>query len=101
MSSKFNTDGLMDYYKNQVFKLLGLFENKDANAHKYAAKIQSEFERLPYQFSSLYDYYQFNIIVGKFDVLIDELLLMDVEHSFVRNEVFETMNLLEDMKEYL
>ncbi|WP_368900852.1 hypothetical protein [Oceanobacillus oncorhynchi] len=101
MSSKFNTDGLMDYYKNQVFKLLGLFEIKDKNGHKYAVKLKSEFECLPSQFDTLYDHYQFNIIVGKLDVLIDELLLLDGEHQLIKNEVFETMNLLEDMKEYL
>lgn len=95
---KINTDDLFDYYKNQVFKMLGLFESKDVNGYKVGIRIKSELEQLPYQFNELFDDYRFNIVIAKIDTLIDELLLLDGEHQFVKNHVMEACNLLDDVK---
>lgn len=101
MENRFNVDGLIDYYKNQVYKMLGLFESKDVNGYKVGIRIQSELEKMPNQFKELYDDYRYNIVISKLDILIDELMLLDGEHQFVKNHVMETMNLLDDIKEGL
>lgn len=101
MEQKFNTDDLFEHYKNQVFKMLGLFESKDENGFKFGIRIKSELESLPYQFNSLYDDYKYNIVISKIDTIIDELLLMDGEHQFVKNHVMEACNLLDEVEEGL
>lgn len=101
MEKRFNIDGLFDYYKNQVFKMLGLFESRDANGYKVGIRIQSELDKLPNQFKGLYDDYRFNIVISKLDILIDELMLLDGDHQYVKNHVMETCNLLDNIKEGL
>lgn len=98
MENKFDIDGLFRYYQDQVFKMLGLFEVRDVNGYKVGIRIKSELEQLPQQFNELYDDYRFNIVIAKIDVLIDELLLLDGEHQFVKNHVMECCNLLDDIK---
>lgn len=100
-NNQYNTNGLFDYYKNQVFKILGLFESKDVNGYRHGIKIRSEITNLPEQFQKLYSDYRFNILVSKMDILIEELIYMDGEHQFVKNHVMESLNLLEDIKEGL
>ncbi|WP_405101429.1 hypothetical protein [Oceanobacillus sp. FSL H7-0719] len=99
METKFNTDDLFEYYKNQIFKMLGLFESKDEFGYKVGIRIKSELEQMPQQFNSLYGDYRYNRVVSKIDVLIDELFMLDGEHQFVKNHVMETMNLLDEIKE--
>lgn len=101
MEKRFNTHELFGYYKNQIFKMLGLFEKKDKNGFKVGIRIKSELEQMPLQFNELYDDYRFNRVISKIDVLIDELLLLDGEHQFVKNHVMETMNLLDEIKDGL
>ncbi len=98
MENRFDIDGLFSHYQNQVFKMLGLFEGRDVNGYKVGIRVKSELEQLPQQFKELYDDYRFNIIIAKIDALIDELLLLDGEHQFVKNHVMECCNLLDDVK---
>ena len=100
-NNQYNTNGLFDYYKNQVFKILGLFESKDVNGYRHGMKIRSEMVNLPEQFQKLYSDYRFNIVISKMDILIEELKLMDGEHQFVKNHVMESLNLLQSIKEGL
>ncbi|WP_226035612.1 hypothetical protein [Aquibacillus saliphilus] len=100
ISSK-TLDNLFDYYKDQFYKMLNLFECQDKNAFKYGNRIRSEIEQLPFQIPELYDDYRFNIVIMKMDVIVEELFFLDGEHQFIRNHVFESMNLLDDIKEGL
>lgn|SRR5690606_13278257 len=104
MEMKYNhkvIDDLFSYYINQVFKMLGIFEANDANGYRFAIRIHSELEHLPYQFEELNDDYRFNIVLTKIETIIEELYYLDGEHQFVKNHVMETINLLEKIKEGL
>lgn len=101
MEQRYDINSLFDYYKNQIFKMLGLFESRDENGYKFGIKIISELEKLPNQFNELYGDYRFNVVLAKVDAIVDELLLLDGEHQFVKSHVMETLNLLDDIREDL
>lgn len=92
-------DDLIEYYKNQTFKMLGMFESKDFDGWRYALRIRSEFSQLPYQYESLYKDLKFNRVVAKMDVIIEELFYMEGDnHQFVKNHVMENIKLLDGIK---
>lgn len=90
---------LIDYYKNQIFKMLGLFEAKDTNGFKYAIRILSEMSQIPTYFPQLKDDYRFTVVLLKIEVLSEELYFLDGEHRFVKNHVMESLKILDEIKE--
>lgn len=98
---KHTIDDLFNYYKSQVFKMLGMFESKDINGFKYSIRILSEMSQLPKQLPKLDDDYRYNIVLAKIDVLAEELYFLDGEHQFVKNHVMESLNLLDSIREGL
>ena len=78
--------------------MLGLFESKDKNGHKHGKRIRKELANLPEQFPALYKEPKFNIVIAKIDEINNELTSLDGEHQDMKNQVFETINLLESIK---
>lgn len=95
------SSSLLEYYGNQVFKMLGLFEVKDPNGYRHAIKIRSEMAQLPFQIDRLNGDERFGIVLAKVDVLIEELFFLDGEHQFVKSHVMESRKLINEIKEGL
>ena len=100
-NNQFSTIDSLDYYKNQIYKMLGLFESKDKNGYKHAIKIRAKLDNLPHQFPQLYQDLRLSLVITNLDILIEELIFMDGEHQYVANHVFESMNLLDNIEEGL
>lgn len=92
---------LIEYYKNQIFKILGLYESKDENGYKFAIRISSELNQLPSIIPELNNDYRFIIVLMKVDILTEELYFLDGKHRFVKNHVMESLNILDQIKEGL
>lgn len=97
--NKSTFDKVINYYINQVFKMLGLFEDKNKHGYKHAIKILSELEQLPEQYPHLQDEYKYKIILIKVGVIADELFFLDGDHQFVKNHVMESLKILDEIKE--
>lgn len=89
---------LFKYYVDQIYKLLNLFEEKDIHGYKYAIRIRSELEYLPLQIPKLNNDIRFNVVLLKLDSIIEELIFLEADQGqFVKNQSFESMNLLKDI----
>lgn len=90
---------LIDYYIDQIYKMLGLFEDKNKHSFKFGVKILSELEQIPYYYPHLESDYRFKIVLLKVSRIVEELFFLDGEHQFIKNHVMESLKLLEEIKE--
>ncbi|GLO66136.1 hypothetical protein [Oceanobacillus kimchii] len=92
----------ISHYQNQIYKILGLFESNDPNADKFGEKVLREVKVLPDNFPSLSEDVRFVIVVNHLNIIVGELQKANPDnHYIVKNNVFESLNLLDDIMESL
>jgi hypothetical protein len=97
--NKNDIDEVIEYYINQVFKILHLFEEGNREGYKHVRKVKLELEKLPNISLSIKKSLILRMEV-KLDLLYDAMLDIDqVEHQYVKNLMFECRNLLLEIKE--
>lgn len=90
---------LFDYYIDQIFKILYLFEAKDYNGYKHSRNVANEVRDLIYVIPQLGDDYRYYRLIIKLEFLYDEMIAMGSPHRIIKNNVMESCNLLSDIKE--
>ncbi|MBM7598092.1 hypothetical protein JOC34_000449 [Virgibacillus halotolerans] len=94
-------DNLFDYYTNQIFKILYLFENSDLEGYKHVGKIKDEIYRLDKVIPEVHDNYQCYVLLLKLEHLYNRMLFMDGAHKNIKNHVMESCNLVKEIREVI
>jgi hypothetical protein len=90
-----------EYYKNQIFKMLHLFEEKNEYAYKHVEKIMRELEQSVNRNLHV-SHDKVAIIYNKLDCLYDEMIVFDDDmHPYVKNLVMESIKMIGSIQEDL
>lgn len=94
-------DSLFEYHKDQVFKALYLFEDNNEFGYRHVGNAIGEIRGLAYVVIEVGFDYRYYLLLCKLENLYDEMVAMQCEHRVIKNNVMESCNLLDHIREGL
>lgn len=84
--------------KSRVFKILPLLEENNEGLYQYIDSLLFELYGIQYVIEAVKESYPYLSVLATLESLLDEIIVNNREHIFIRSEVFKMMTLLERLQ---